>query len=350
MTDTLPPLDEREAFEAWLQREYPLSWARMTAHETGLMWDSWQARAALPAAQPIEQPESVYLAQVSGCASTAPLSWVPVTPETMPPAGRPVLASVLNNRGKRHTIRAHYAPKHTVDASHWDDGETDDTEDGCYEPEGWWEDPWVGERLEFVSASEGEVTHWADLPHPGENADTERARSNDPESVAAPQRDNCELCHGTRGGVPGNENRVDGKVICDYCHAAPVAHPTKPTTFRAILDWRMCSDPWPGGDMQAVDEWLDAQSRDLGYSDWLDAYHTLQSLPAVPVAAQPDTSGVAPCTRISEDDLTELERMVSQPSRPACFFPVDADQLANAVLLMIREVRAARGVKEDQRG
>jgi hypothetical protein len=52
MTDTLPPPDEREAFEAWLQREYPLSWARMTAHETGLMWDSWQARAALPAAQP----------------------------------------------------------------------------------------------------------------------------------------------------------------------------------------------------------------------------------------------------------------------------------------------------------
>jgi hypothetical protein len=56
------------------------------------------------------------------------------------------------------------------------------------------------------------------------------------------------------------------------------------------------------------------------------------------------TAGVAPCARISEDDLTELERMVSQPSRPACFFPVDADQLANAVLLMIREVRAARGV------
>jgi hypothetical protein len=52
MTDTLPPPDEREAFEAWLQREYPLSWALMTAHETGLMWDSWQARAALPAAQP----------------------------------------------------------------------------------------------------------------------------------------------------------------------------------------------------------------------------------------------------------------------------------------------------------
>ena len=29
--------------------------------------------------------------------------------------------------------------------------------------------------------------------------------------------DNCETCDGTRG-VPGNENRVDGLVVCDYCH------------------------------------------------------------------------------------------------------------------------------------
>jgi predicted CXXCH cytochrome family protein len=33
------------------------------------------------------------------------------------------------------------------------------------------------------------------------------------------RKDNCENCHGTRGGVRGNENIVDGKVLCDYCHA-----------------------------------------------------------------------------------------------------------------------------------
>ncbi|AXQ68451.1 hypothetical protein HOT99_gp166 [Caulobacter phage CcrBL10] len=32
------------------------------------------------------------------------------------------------------------------------------------------------------------------------------------------QRDGCEVCNGARGGVPGNENVVDGKVVCDYCH------------------------------------------------------------------------------------------------------------------------------------
>jgi len=29
--------------------------------------------------------------------------------------------------------------------------------------------------------------------------------------------DNCEVCKGEKGGVRGNENCVDGKVMCDYC-------------------------------------------------------------------------------------------------------------------------------------
>ena len=36
-------------------------------------------------------------------------------------------------------------------------------------------------------------------------------------------RDDCDVCDGTRGGTPGNENliRVDGEFVsmCDYCHA-----------------------------------------------------------------------------------------------------------------------------------
>lgn len=30
-------------------------------------------------------------------------------------------------------------------------------------------------------------------------------------------RDNCQECKGRKGGVPGNENRIDGEVLCDYC-------------------------------------------------------------------------------------------------------------------------------------
>lgn len=33
----------------------------------------------------------------------------------------------------------------------------------------------------------------------------------------APGPDNCSACHGARGGAPGNENVVDGVVLCDWC-------------------------------------------------------------------------------------------------------------------------------------
>ncbi len=31
--------------------------------------------------------------------------------------------------------------------------------------------------------------------------------------------DNCEVCHGRKGGTRGNENIIDGVVMCDYCHS-----------------------------------------------------------------------------------------------------------------------------------
>jgi hypothetical protein len=43
--------------------------------------------------------------------------------------------------------------------------------------------------------------------------------------------------------------------------------------LKELLEWRMCSDPWPGGDMDAIDEWLNAESRAAGFADWIDAYH-----------------------------------------------------------------------------
>lgn len=43
--------------------------------------------------------------------------------------------------------------------------------------------------------------------------------------------------------------------------------------LRQLLIWRMCSDPWPGGDCDKIDEWLNAQSTHYGFSDWMDMYH-----------------------------------------------------------------------------
>lgn len=41
--------------------------------------------------------------------------------------------------------------------------------------------------------------------------------------------DNCEMPNCCRKGVRGNENIVDGKVMCDYCHGLDMlrrGHPT----------------------------------------------------------------------------------------------------------------------------
>ena len=36
---------------------------------------------------------------------------------------------------------------------------------------------------------------------------------------APQQHKSCEICNDTKGGVTGNANKIDGKIVCDYCHA-----------------------------------------------------------------------------------------------------------------------------------
>src|ERR1700722_7499416 len=37
------------------------------------------------------------------------------------------------------------------------------------------------------------------------------------DKVIADLRDGCEVCGGAKGGVPGNENIINGKRVCAYC-------------------------------------------------------------------------------------------------------------------------------------
>jgi hypothetical protein len=91
--------------------------------------------------------------------------WISVD-ERLPGPGVIVLAFFRNSYGKGRVVRAHHAPKHTIEAGHWDeDAETDNTDDGSFEPEGWYEDPAVGETLSFISPeSDGAVSHWRPMP------------------------------------------------------------------------------------------------------------------------------------------------------------------------------------------
>lgn len=66
------------------------------------------------------------------------------------------------------------------------------------------------------------------------------------------ERDNCQVCRGARGGVKGNENRLDGIVVCDYCHSTIMTF--RELTARPVEVCRHCDGT---GDVHRVDgEWL----------------------------------------------------------------------------------------------
>ena len=58
----------------------------------------------------------------------------------------------------------------------------------------------------------------------------------------------------------------------DYMHDVNLVRPD--------LDM-LGSDPWPGGDMDSVDDWLDGVCREGGYQNWVEAYHSLVGAPEI---------------------------------------------------------------------
>lgn len=55
---------------------------------------------------------------------------------------------------------------------------------------------------------------------PGRCGDVKNISFRKLERMIRPPKDGCQVCKGTCGGVKGNENIINGMVICDYCDAA----------------------------------------------------------------------------------------------------------------------------------
>ncbi len=47
-----------------------------------------------------------------------------------------------------------------------------------------------------------------------------------------PELDNCQRCLGIYGGVRGNENVIDGRVLCDYCSVEIIGHDAQSDEIR----------------------------------------------------------------------------------------------------------------------
>lgn len=55
------------------------------------------------------------------------------------------------------------------------------------------------------------------------------------------ERDACQVCKGKRGGEPGNENLVNGVVMCDYCHSQWLDESNDPGAVayrKGVADWK----------------------------------------------------------------------------------------------------------------
>jgi len=52
-----------------------------------------------------------------------------------------------------------------------------------------------------------------------------------------------------------------------------------PQVFRVLLDLFMCSDPWPMDDSShaVMLAFVESESKRLGFSDWIEAFHGLEA-------------------------------------------------------------------------
>ena len=71
-------------------------------------------------------------------------------------------------------------------------------------------------------------------------------------------RSACEMCRGIKGGEPGNENVVNGVVMCDYCHSlhlkASDADPVWVAYRARILELReLCIEDFNGYAQEVLD-------------------------------------------------------------------------------------------------
>lgn len=55
-----------------------------------------------------------------------------------------------------------------------------------------------------------------------------------PSSASVRELDNCRICGGYRGGLRGNENVIEGLVVCDYCTARRPAMPTGQVSAKTV--------------------------------------------------------------------------------------------------------------------
>lgn len=97
--------------------------------------------------------------------------WIRVK-EKLPETGRKVIATFVNNQGKRRTICGHYIERFTVEScgEFECNDEYSEEMDNYFFCEGWYENIENWGEYSSVHVCEGDVTHWMPLPEPPETS------------------------------------------------------------------------------------------------------------------------------------------------------------------------------------
>lgn len=87
----------------------------------------------------------------------------------------------------------------------------------------------MAERLEKMAAAVYSMSGYVTWPPPNTPIHSVKERAALSAGAAALRAqaqgpDGCQICAGTRGGVPGNENLINGISVCDYCRVDMLHH------------------------------------------------------------------------------------------------------------------------------
>jgi len=102
------------------------------------------------------------------------MNWIRVT-ERLPEAGKKVIATFVNQSGKRRTICAHHIVRWSVESDNDDccHDEYSAEKDAYFLCEGWYENIENWGEYSSVHVCEGEITHWMPLPESPEQQATQ---------------------------------------------------------------------------------------------------------------------------------------------------------------------------------
>lgn len=150
-------------------------------------------------------------------------------------------------------------------------------------------------------------------------------------TVSVVKTDKCEVCKGTKGGVPGNENIIGSVIMCDYCHAermgkeADMAPADKPVIMQRKHRYKLVLSVDANDETELV-----ATQEDVAYSEAINrlGYYIVEEQ-----VAPADGSVVKKRERIYALAITHILEIEKERWEKKCGYDQEVNDVATDALL-----------------